>query len=426
MTILVQKFGGTSLAEPAAILRCAARAVAAFRKGRQVVVVVSAMGHTTDKLLELARQVTERPSQRELDALLATGEQVSAALMSMAIHKLGVDAVGLSGPRLGIITDPVHNRARIRQIDVERIRTQLASDRIVVAAGFQGVTPEGEITTLGRGGSDTTAVALAAALGVKATGGLCEIYTDVDGVYTADPRVVPDARRLDRISYEEMLELASLGAGVMHTRAVIFGSKYDVPIRVLSSLRPLEADGPTGTMIVNESPEMESVSVVGCALTPGLGRVTVRGLPHRPGTEATIFRHIAGAHIMVDDIMQIQSGEETDVSFTVGPTDLEDIRPVVEGALAELECDARMHMELGLAKVSAVGVGMRSHTGVAARMFAALEEAGVNIANITTSEIKISCIVPDADGPKALRAVHDAFGLAAPVEVAAGAGRRGV
>ncbi len=417
MAIIVQKFGGTSLADTKRILRCARRAVAARDAGHQVVVVVSAMGHSTDALIALAHEITETPNQRELDHLLATGEQVSSALMTMAIHELGCDATGLSGQRLGIITDPIHSKARIRTIDIERIREQLAADRIVVAAGFQGVTQEGHITTLGRGGSDTTAVAIAAALDVASTGGVCEIYTDVEGVFTADPRAVPRARKLDRIVYEEMLELASLGAGVLHPRAVIFGRKYGVPIRVLSSAGDPQTPN-QGTMIVKESPEMEACSVVGCALTEDLGRITISRLPNRPGTEAKLFRHIAAANTLVDDIIQIESGDYADVSFTVDSQDLADVKVTVSRALQEFEpeiqAQATISVEVGLAKISAVGVGMRSHTGVAATMFEALGEAGINIANITTSEIKVSCIVPKEHGKRALQVVHDAFGLGTP------------
>ncbi len=408
MPIVVQKFGGTSLADPERIRHCAARSVEARRRGEQVVVVVSAMGDTTDRLIDLAHEVTDEPSQREMDMLLTTGEQVSIALTSMAIHRLGEDALSMTGAQLGIITDEVHTRARIRSIDTVRLREELSRGRIIVVAGFQGMSADGQITTLGRGGSDTTAVAIAAALGVgrpECGGGVCEIYTDVDGVYTADPRLVPDARRLDRIRYEEMLELASLGAAVLHNRAVVFGQKYGVPIHVRHSQKP-----DPGTMIARESPQMEHVAVVGCALKPDLGRISLRKIPNTHGVQALIFRHIADAGIVVDDIVQTEYGDTANVSFTVDHQELADVKVAAERALHEIGT-GELAVEIGLAKVSVVGAGMRSHSGVAATMFKALGDASIHIANITTSEIKISCIVPREHGQRALRAVHDAFGL---------------
>ena len=408
MAVIVQKFGGTSVADPEKIRRCAARTKAAREAGHDVVVVVSAMGHTTDHLLELAADVSTSPSRRELDMLLATGEQVSIALMAMSLQSMGVEAHSMTGGQLGVHTDDVHTRARIRGIDAERLRTQLAKGRVVVAAGFQGVTDSGEITTLGRGGSDTTAVALAAALGVGEDGGMCEIYTDVDGVYTADPRLVPHACRLDRISYEEMLELASLGAGVMHNRAVMFGQKFDVPIHVRHSGKP-----DAGTMIVKETPEMEERAVIGCALKQDLGRVSLRRVPNAPGVQAQIFRHISEANIVVDDIMQTEYGEMANISFTVDHADLSDVKVAAGRALESLGT-GELAVEIGLSKVSAVGVGMRTQTGVATQMFHVIGEAGIPINNITTSEIKISCILPRQYGEPALRLVHDAFGLGSP------------
>jgi aspartate kinase len=417
MAVVIQKFGGTSLADSEQILRCAARAAEARRAGSRVVVVVSAMGSTTDELIRLAGEVTDRPSQRELDMLLTTGEQVSIALMTMALHRLGVDAVSMTGAQMGLMTDELHTKARIRSIDTAGLEAELERGRIVVAAGFQGMSSEGQITTLGRGGSDTTAVALAAALGVAggdgSSGGVCEIYTDVDGVYTADPRRVPTARKLQRISYEEMLELASLGAGVLHNRAVIFGQKYDVPIRVRPSAKP-----DAGTMIAKETPEMEDITVVGCALKPDLGRISLRRVPNTPGVQGRIFRHISETGTIVDDIVQTEHGERADVSFTVDHQDLADVKVAVERALQEIGT-GELAVEIGLAKVSAVGVGMRTHSGVAAAMFKALGDAGIHIANITTSEIKISCIVPKEQGEQALQVVHDAFGLAGSPQAAA-------
>ncbi|MDY7110647.1 MAG: aspartate kinase [Planctomycetota bacterium] len=405
MGLIVQKYGGTSLSDPDRIRRCAARAVAAHLEGHAVLVVTSAMGRTTDQLLDLAGRITTTPPRRELDLLLATGEQVSAALMAMAIHELGVEAVSLPAHGLGLITDLVHCNAKIHRIEADALRRQLAASRIVVATGFQGVSAEGQITTLGRGGSDTTAVAIAAALGVRHGTGVCEIYTDVDGVYTADPRIVPDARRLSRLSYGEMVELAALGAGVLHGRAVLFAQRYQVPMHVRHSARDEE-----GTMIVRETPEMERVCVVGCALTPDLARLTVRGLHNTPGIQSSIFRAVSEAGTVVDDIIQIENGDAADVCFTVEAPRLADLRVAVQGALETIGCGA-LSIEVGLAKISAVGVGMRTHTDVAATMFDALGKAGINIANITTSEIKISCFVPREDGRRALRAVHDAFNL---------------
>lgn len=377
-----------------------------------MVVVVSAMGNTTDELLALAGQVTEEPSQRELDMLLSTGEQVSIALMTMAVHREAADAVSMTGAQLGIITDELHTRARILSIDTHCLLEELDRGRIIVVAGFQGMSAEGQLTTLGRGGSDTTAVAIAAALAVGGGrdhagggGGVCEIYTDVDGVYTADPRYVSTARKLNTISYEEMLELASLGARVLQSRAVVFGQKYDVPIHVRHCDTPDE-----GTMITRETPEMEQIAIVGCALTPDLGRVSLRHVPNTDGMQATIFRHIAAAGVLVDDIVQTEHGSTATLSFTVDHQDLAEVKVAADRALKEIGA-GELGVEIGLAKVSAVGLGMRTHSGVAAKMFEILGNAGIHIANITTSEIKISCIVPKEQGHRALQLVHDGFGL---------------
>ncbi|MCH8345251.1 MAG: aspartate kinase [Planctomycetes bacterium] len=409
MSIVVQKFGGSSLADPPQIRRCARRAVAARDRGHEVVVVVSAMGDTTDSLVRLASQVIEKPSRREMDMLLATGEQVSIALMTMALHRLGADAVSMIAAQIGIITDEIHTQARIRSIDARCLREELDGGRIVVVAGFQGMSSDGQVTTLGRGGSDTTAVAIAAALGVGAEGGACEIYTDVAGVHTADPKYVPNARKLARISYAEMLELASLGAGVLHPRAVMFGQKYSVPIHIRSS-----AKADQGTMIVKENAAMEKVTVVGCALKADLDRISIRGVPNSPGTQAIVFGAIADANVLVDDIMQTQTTSgSANISFTVEHQDLAEVKPAVQRALDQLGC-GEIAVEVGVAKVSAVGLGMRTHSGVAATMFKALGDAGIDIKNITTSEIKVSCIVPKEDGRRAVQAVHDAFGLHTP------------
>lgn len=403
MGLSVLKFGGTSVASPDLILAAARRVADLWRQSRRVAVVVSAMGHTTDELLELADAINPHPPRRETDMLLATGEQVSIALLSMALHSLGIPATSMTGPQVAIRTTGSHTRARIRSIDTARLLAELNAGRVVVVAGFQGATDDGQITTLGRGGSDTTAVALAAALAAD----VCEIFTDVDGVYTADPRLVPDARKLERISYDEMLELAVLGAGVMHSRAVQFGQRYNVPIHVRHSRK-----NDAGTLITRESPEMENASVVGCALKENLGRVSLRDLPNKPGVDAAIFNALAEADINVDDIIQNEaSGGGMNISFTVEHRDLADIKPAMERVLAECGRGEQL-IDVGLSRVSVVGLGMRHHTGVAAKMFTALADAGINIFNITTSEIKISCIINRSDGEKALKAVHAAFDLA--------------
>jgi aspartate kinase len=403
MSIVVMKFGGTSVADAEKIRAAARRAAAARKAGNQVVMVVSAMGDTTDDLLALARQVAENPPKREMDQLLATGEQVTISLMAMALEAMGAPAISFTAGQIGMITDDVHTKARIKSIDVRRIHEQLGAGRIVIVAGFQGVTEDGAVTTLGRGGSNVTLVAIAAAL--KA--GMCENYTDVDGIFTADPRIVPNARKIDRISYDEMLELASLGASVLHNRAVEFAKKYGVPIHVRNSNNENE-----GTMIVAERQDMERIVVSGAALKVKLAKVTLRGVPDRPGTAAKVFHTIAAHNIVVDDIIQTIADDRTaTIAFTVDLTDLPDIRKVVAAICDELECHAAFDDQL--AKVSIVGVGMRVHTGVAERMFAALAAAGINIQNITTSEIKISCLINREQGKEALRLVHDAFDLGA-------------
>ncbi len=409
MPLVVQKFGGSSVADPDRIRRCAQRAYDAKRAGSDVVVVVSAMGKTTDGLITLANEITPTPAKREMDQLMAAGEQISIALTAIALEMLGQDAISMTGAQAGILTEPSHTKARIKTIETAAIKRELASGKIVVVAGFQGVTADGHVTTLGRGGSDTTAVALAAALRAD----VCDIFTDVDGVYTADPRVVPDARKIDRISYEAILELASLGAKVMATRPIFFGAKYGIPIHVRHAMLP-----DTGTMIVPESKDMEQEEVTGLALKVNLGRVTLLGLPGGAGVQGRIFAQISAAGILVDDIIQSEGGgDTTTVSFTVDHTDLVDIKPVLDRIIADLG-RGTVKIDVGLCKVSAVGVGMRSHTGVAAKMFTALADAkgsgggaGIKIQNITTSEIKISCILAKEDGEAAMRAVHGAFGL---------------
>nr|WP_233578762.1 aspartate kinase [Tautonia sociabilis] len=403
---MVQKFGGTSVADADKILAAARKAIRAHREGKQVIVVVSARGHTTDELIGLAKEITERPPAREMDMLLATGEQVSVALMAMAIQALGVPAISFTGAQIGIVTDSFHTKARIRNISTERIQQALDDGQIVIVAGFQGVDEHYNITTLGRGGSDTTAVALAAVLGADA----CEIYTDVDGVYTTDPRVVAEARKIDRISYDEMLELASLGAGVMHSRSIEFAKKFGVPIHVRSSF----ADA-TGTWIVaEEDARVLGASVTGAALAKDEARVTVLGVPDRPGVVHALFRRIGEANIVVDMIVQnVATHGRTEVSFTVAGGDLAETLIVAEHAAREIGAEGVTH-DASVAKVSVVGLGMRVHTGVAQAMFEALGAAGVNIQMITTSEIKISVLVDRASGADALRCVHQAFELERP------------
>ena len=410
MGLIVQKFGGTSVGTPEKIHRAAARAIAAHRAGRQVVVVVSAMGTATDDLVDLAAAVCKLggesiagPPKREMDQLLSTGEQVTIALMAMAIHAQGFDAISLTGGQIGLQTDEAFSKARIERIDETRIRRHLDAGKVVVVAGFQGVTLGGETTTLGRGGSNATLVALGAVLNAD----VCENYTDVDGIYTADPRLVAGARKIDRISYDEMLELSGLGASVLQTRAVEFAKKYGVPLHVRNSQSEAE-----GTWIVAETPVMEHIVVSGAALKKNLVRVTLKNVPDHPGLAAAIFGEIAAANIVVDDIIQNVLDDGTaNISFTVEDGDLADIRPVVDRLAREAGEGSEPVYHQELAKVSVVGVGMRSHTGVARRMFKALAEAKVNIQNITTSEIKISCIIARPDGPRALQAVHDAFDL---------------
>src|SRR3954454_2912348 len=365
MPLIVQKFGGSSVANPEKILRAARRAIRAQQEGNQVVMVVSAMGDTTDDLLELAAKITDRPPAREMDMLLSTGEQVSVALMAIAIHSLGHKAVSLTGAQIGVKTDASYRKARIKSIETARLQKSLDDGNIVIAAGFQGIDDDFNITTLGRGGSDTTAVALAAVLRADA----CEIYTDVDGVYTTDPRVVPEARRMSRISYDEMLELASLGAGVMHSRSIEFGKKFDTPIHVRSSF----TDQP-GTMIVAE-PERPDQPVSGAAITKDEARISVQGVPDVPGTSLEIFSRVSAKNISVDMIVQnVGESGKADISFTVPQLELDTALEAVQEA-AKLVGAAGVTSDSNVAKVSVVGLGMARQTGVAQKMFRALAEA---------------------------------------------------
>ncbi|TWU18514.1 aspartate kinase [Allorhodopirellula heiligendammensis] len=401
MSLIVQKFGGTSVADPEKIRAAARRAIRAQNQGHRVVMVVSAMGKQTDELLRLATAVSEKPPAREMDMLLSTGEQTSVALVAMAIDDLGAKAVSLTGGQFGMKTDNSYSKARIRSIDTSRIKSLLDDGNIVVAAGFQGIDDDFNITTLGRGGSDTTAVALAAVLGADA----CEIHTDVDGVYTTDPRLLPEARRVDVISYDEMLELASLGAGVMHSRSIEFAKKFGVPIHVRSSFSDRE-----GTMIVSQA-ESESSPVSGAALTKDEARVTVLGVPDVPGMSQAIFSAIAAQKVAVDMVVQnVGAQGKADVSFTVAGHELKLTLSAVEAIIHKIGASGITH-DAEVAKVSVVGLAMARQKSVAARMFRALADAGVNIHMITTSEIKISALVPRDQAADALRAVHEAFQL---------------
>lgn len=403
MAIIVQKFGGTSVADAPHIHLAARRAVRAKLAGKQVVLVASAMGRTTNQLIDLARRITRRPAKRELDALLSTGEQISIALMAMAIHEAGHEALSLTGAQVGLMTDSRFSSARIRSINAERIRTHLDRNTIVIVAGFQGVDPEFNITTLGRGGSDTTAVALAAALRAET----CEIYTDVDGVFTADPRLVPQARRIARLSYDEMLELARLGAGVVHSRAIELGMKHSVPIHVRSSF----VDTP-GTLIMTDTAGMEEGAVRGVTLKRDVARLSLTGAGEDGrATPAALFAALAKRHVSIDDILQHRdaTGALTLV-LTVEADELGAARSVAEQFAAEHGFSPPTVTE-SLARVSAVGVGMRTQSDVAARMFGALAAAGIVVENVATSEIVISAIVAAGDADRAVQAVHGAFGL---------------
>ena len=402
MALIVQKYGGTSVADAARIGSVADRIARRVQAGDRLVVVVSAMGDTTDDLLALAAQMTDRPEERELDLLLSTGEIVSSTLLAMALKHAGRPAVALSGPQAGIGTDKRYGRARILKVDPHRIERELAHGNVVIVAGFQGMTEELDITTLGRGGSDTTAVALAAALKAER----CEIYTDVDGIYTADPRIEPNASKLETISYEEMLELASYGATVMHPRAVELGHVYKVPILVASSFKDVP-----GTLIGGASMMEQRNKVSGIAEDTDVARITLRGVPDQPGIAARLFEPLSNAGISVDTIVQNASVERlTDVTFTVAKAGLERAMEIVRPVAAEIGAPEVL-ADTHLAKVSIVGAGMQSGPGYAGRMFRTLYEAGINIELITTSEIRITCLIDESRVPKAVRALHKAFAL---------------
>ncbi|HUU42376.1 MAG TPA: aspartate kinase [Planctomycetota bacterium] len=402
MALIVQKYGGTSVADAERIRNVARRIIRTREAGHEVVVVVSARGDTTDELYRLAYEISPDPPKRELDMLVATGEQESIALVAMAIHAAGYDAVSFNAAQVGIYTDDVHQKASIKRISPHRIQRELAQGRIVIVAGFQGIDADDNITTLGRGGSNTSAVAIAAVL--KAD--VCENYTDVDGVYTTDPRIVPEARKLDTISYDEMLELASLGAQVLQSRSLEFAKKYRVPIHVRSSF----SDAP-GTIICEEVQEMEEVVVRGVAIAKDEAKITLQGVPDVPGVAAKICTAMARRNIIIDMIIQNATlTGKTDFTFTVLETDFNDALEAVEELKEKLGA-ADVISDKSIAKVSVVGVGMRSHTGVAETMFTALAEAGINIQMISTSEIKISVVVDESSGEEAVRVIHKAFRL---------------
>jgi len=402
MALIVQKYGGTSVGSPDRI-KAVAEKVAGFRqRGDDVVVVVSAMSGETNRLLQLAHSMDEEPDARELDVLLATGEQTTIALLSMALNKIGCPARSYTGQQVHILTDNVHGKARILDIDDQRVRDDLQKGRVVVVAGFQGVDEDGNITTLGRGGSDTTAVALAAALKADE----CQIYTDVDGVYTTDPRIVPGARRLNRITVEEMLELASLGAKVLQIRSVEFAGKYKVPLRVLSSFE----DGP-GTLITYEEQDMEQALISGIAFNRDEAKLTMIGVPDQPGIAYQILGAVADGNVNVDMIVQnVGADGTTDFTFTVHRADFKKAKSILEQQSRQLGA-REVTGDDQIVKISIVGVGMRSHAGIASTMFKALADEGINIQMISTSEIKVSVVVDEKYLELAVRALHSAFNL---------------
>jgi aspartate kinase len=401
MPVIVQKFGGTSVADAERVKAVARRVVETRIDGYDVIVVVSAMGDSTDDLLRLASQITPLPPPRELDMLLTAGERISMALLAMAIHALGHDAVSFTGSQAGIITSTEHGRAKIIDVKTARIQEAIEQGKVVIVAGFQGVSTNSDVTTLGRGGSDTTAVALAAALGAE----VCEIYSDVDGVYTADPRIVTDARLLHAVSYEEMLEMAATGARVLQLRSVEYARNHGVLVRVRSSFSDTQ-----GTWVREEDERMEKAIISGVTHDVSEGKLTISDVPDRPGIAARVFRGLADEGINVDMIVQnVSTDGTTDISFTVPREDGARAKQTVE-SLHDIGA-AGVSYDDGIGRISLVGAGMRSHPGVAATMFAALSEAGVNIEMISTSSIRISCVVREADVVKAVRAVHDRFRL---------------
>ena len=403
MSLIVQKYGGTSVGNPERILNVARRVIATQEAGHQVVVVVSAMSGVTDGLIKLARQVSPNPAEREMDVLLATGEQTTIALTAMAIHGFGKKAVSLTGAQAGIITDGVHTKAKIANITPKQVHEYLKKENIVIIAGFQGETADGRITTLGRGGSDLTAIAIAAAIDAD----VCQIFTDVDGVYTCDPRIVPNARKIDAISYDEMLEMASSGSKVMQSRSVEFAKKFGVVFEVRSSF-----NNNPGTIVQEETEDMENVVVRGVSIEKNQAKVTIRQVPDRPGTAARIFSALAGANIIIDMIVQSDSvGDTNDISFTLNKDELPRAQKALEAAMKEIAAKELVTRE-GIAKLSIVGIGMRSHSGVAAKLFDALSHGGINIKMISTRETKTAVIIDEAKISEAATLAHEAFGLA--------------
>ncbi len=403
MRLIVQKYGGTSVATPERICNVARRIIETQREGCRVVAVISAMAGVTDELTKLAHAVSPRPTERELDILLATGEQAAAALTTMAVKALGGTAISLTGAQAGILTDRNHNKARIANISPKQIHELLSEDYIVIVAGFQGQTPEGETTTLGRGGSDLTAIALAGALNAD----VCQIFTDVEGVFTCDPRAVPDAKKLNEIAYDELLEMAGSGAKVMQSRAVEFAKKFGVEFEVRSSFTKSR-----GTIAKEETPSMEDVLIRGISLDRHQARLSIAGVRDEPGMAARIFSNIAAAHIIVDMIVQNASiGGTTDISFTIHEDELENARKILMPVIGEIGAK-RLNTGSGMAKLSVVGIGMRSHSGVAARMFECLGRSGINIQLVSTSEIKIAVIIDEKQADRAAQLIHAEFGLA--------------
>ncbi len=402
MSMIVQKYGGSSVADVERLRNVASRVIEEVERGHQVVVVVSAMGKTTDKLLAMVAEVTERPDAREVDMLLATGEQVTISMLALVLQSMGQKAVSMTGPQVGILTDSVHRKARIRSINVERMKCELDKGNVIIVAGFQGATTDGQITTLGRGGSDTTAVALAAALKADR----CDIYTDVDGVYTTDPRVVGEARKLNHITYDEMLELASLGAKVLHSRSVELAKNFNVPLQVLSSFTH-----EPGTMVVKEYENMEDIVVSGVAFNRSEAKISILGVPDRPGMAARLFSDLGKSTLVVDMIIQnVAADGLNDISFTVHRDDITQARELAERFVKENGAKG-VQTDDDIGKVSVVGVGMKSHSGVAATMFGALAKENINIEMISTSEIKISVVIRRDDIDKAVQAIHREFEL---------------
>ena len=400
--IIVQKYGGSSVATPERIRNVAKRVCEMEGKGYQMVVVVSALGKTTDNLINLAKEINANPSEREMDMLMSTGEVMSSALLTMAIHSLGMDAISLSGTQVGIVTEGSHTRAKIKAISTDKLHQELDKGNIVIVAGFQGANIHQDVMTLGRGGSDTTAVALAAVLDAQ----MCDIFTDVDGIYTADPRVVAKARKLKTISYDEMLELASLGAKVMHSRSIEFAKKYNITVHVRSSLNQNE-----GTLIVEENKNVEESVIRGIAVDKNQAKVTIQKVPDKPGIAAKLFKDLADEELNIDMIVQNVSEEgHTDISFTTIKSDLPRTKNILTKVCQDVEASG-FQTDDQVAKISVVGIGMKSQSGVAAHMFHALAQQKVNIQMITTSEIKISCLVSDKHVDDAMNSLHATFNL---------------